>query len=312
MAGSDDRLWTVRNSSDDRDRRVPCIQGIIHIPGLQTFLPGILRICRLGTGGQYGRRRQHRCADLHRWVALHLRPGASHRDSVFPGISDLHHEISPEFGEKFYRPVVEIFAGIPSVVYGWVGLTVLVPAIKILFDRQVGHSILAAGLVLAVMIFPTITSVAADALHSVPKECRMAAYGLGSTRWQTIYRIVVPAAAPGIISGVILGLARAFGEALAVAMVIGQTTALPTSIFSTTKTLTTEIAAQMGNAMEGGEMKSALWTMALLLFAISLFFIFLIHHVTAVKPEKEEKTSTSVKTSTTAVPVKQFAAKGEN
>ena len=202
-------------------------------------------------------------------------------------------EISPKFGEKFYRPVVEIFAGIPSVVYGWVGLTVLVPAIKILFDRQVGHSILAAGLVLAVMIFPT-------------------AYGLGSTRWQTIYRIVVPAAAPGIISGVILGLARAFGEALAVAMVIGQTTALPTSIFSTTKTLTTEIAAQMGNAMEGGEMKSALWTMALLLFAISLFFIFLIHHVTAVKPEKEEKTSTSVKTSTTAVPVKQFAAKGEN
>ena len=84
-------------------------------------------------------------------------------------------EISPKFGEKFYRPVVEIFAGIPSVVYGWVGLTVLVPAIKILFDRQVGHSILAAGLVLAVMIFPTITSVAADALHSVPKECRMAA-----------------------------------------------------------------------------------------------------------------------------------------
>ena len=221
-------------------------------------------------------------------------------------------ECLAEFGEKFYRPVVEIFAGIPSVVYGWVGLTVLVPAIKILFDRQVGHSILAAGLVLAVMIFPTITSVAADALHSVPKECRMAAYGLGSTRWQTIYRIVVPAAAPGIISGVILGLARAFGETLAVAMVIGQTTALPTSIFSTTKTLTTEIAAQMGNAMEGGEMKSALWTMALLLFAISLFFIFLIHHVTAVKPEKEEKTSTSVKTSTTAVPVKQFAAKGEN
>ena len=309
MAGSDDRLWTVRNSSDDRDRRVPCIQGIIHIPGLQTFLPGILRICRLGTGGQYGRRRQHRCADLHRWVALHLLLIAT---PFSLGSAIFITEISPKFGEKFYRPVVEIFAGIPSVVYGWVGLTVLVPAIKILFDRQVGHSILAAGLVLAVMIFPTITSVAADALHSVPKECRMAAYGLGSTRWQTIYRIVVPAAAPGIISGVILGLARAFGEALAVAMVIGQTTALPTSIFSTTKTLTTEIAAQMGNAMEGGEMKSALWTMALLLFAISLFFIFLIHHVTAVKPEKEEKTSTSVKTSTTAVPVKQFAAKGEN
>lgn len=194
-------------------------------------------------------------------------------------------EISPKFGEKFYRPVVEIFAGIPSVVYGWIGLTVLVPAIKKVFDLQVGHSVLAASIVLAVMIFPTITSVAADAIHSVSKDCRMAAYGLGSTRWQTTYRIVLPAASSGIISGVILGLARAFGEALAVAMVIGQTTALPTSIFSRTKTLTTEIASQMGNAMEGGEMKSALWTMALLLFLISLLFISLIHHFSGTKQE---------------------------
>ena len=91
----------------------------------------------------------------------------------------------------------------------------------------------------------------------------MAAYGLGSTRWQSIYKVVLPAAGSGILSGIILGLARAFGEALAVAMVIGQTTALPTGIFSTTKSLTTEIAAQMGNATEGGEMKTALWTMAL-------------------------------------------------
>lgn len=194
-------------------------------------------------------------------------------------------EISPKFGEKFYRPVVQIFAGIPSVVYGWVGLTVLIPAIKKVFDRQVGHSVLAAGIVLALMIFPTIASVSADAIRSVPADCRMAAYGLGSTRWQTIYRIVIPAAYPGILSGVILGLARAFGEALAVAMVIGQTTAFPTGIFSSTKTLTTEIASQMGNAMEGGEMKTALWTMALLLFLISLLFIFLIHFIAGKTPE---------------------------
>lgn len=188
-------------------------------------------------------------------------------------------EIAPGIGEKFYRPVVEIFAGIPSVVYGWVGLTVLVPAIKIIFHRQVGHSVLAAGLVLAVMIFPTITSVSADAIAAVPEECRNAAYGLGSTRWQAIWRVMVPAASSGIITGVILGLARAFGEALAVAMVIGQTTALPTGIFSTTKTLTTEIAAQMGNAMEGGELKAALWSMALLLFFISLLCITIIHRL---------------------------------
>ena len=184
-------------------------------------------------------------------------------------------EISPAFGERFYRPVVEIFAGIPSVVYGWVGLTILVPAIKTVFHRQVGHS------VLAVMIFPTITSVSA--------ECRNAAYGLGSTRWQVIWRVIVPASSSGVITGVILGLARAFGEALAVAMVIGQTTALPTGIFSTTKTLTTEIAAQMGNAMEGGELKSALWTMALLLFLISLLFITLIHYFSGNRKKEEGK-----------------------
>ena len=201
-------------------------------------------------------------------------------------------EIAPKFGEKFYRPVIQIFAGIPSVVYGWVGLTVLVPCIRDIFHRQVGHSILAAGLVLAIMIFPTITSVSADAIRAVPKEYRMGAYGMGSTRWQTIYKIVLPASA--IFSGIILGLARAFGEALAVAMVIGQTTALPENIFSTTKSLTTEITAQMGNAMEGGETKTALWTLALLLFLISLFFIFLIHILSSKKPEGSHgKASTS-------------------
>ena len=186
-------------------------------------------------------------------------------------------EIAPKFGEKFYRPIVD----------GWVGLTVLIPAIKKIFGLQVGHSILAAGIVLALMIFPTISNVAADSISSVPKDYRMAAYGLGSTRWQSIYKVVLPAAGSGILSGIILGLARAFGEALAVAMVIGQTTALPTGIFSTTKSLTTEIAAQMGNATEGGEMKTALWTMALLLFLLSLVFILLIHYFSRPKKDKE-------------------------
>lgn len=188
-------------------------------------------------------------------------------------------EISPKFGEKFFRPVVQIFAGIPSVVYGWVGLTVLVPAIKAIFHVQVGQSILAAGLVLAVMIFPTITSMASDAIAAVPKTNRDGAYGLGSTRWQAIYRVIVPAAKSGIISSIIMGLARAFGEALAVAMVIGQTTAMPHGLLSRSKTITTEIAAQMGNAMEGGELKTALWTLALLLFLISLLFIWIIHRI---------------------------------
>ncbi len=188
-------------------------------------------------------------------------------------------EISPRFGRAVLQPTVEIFVGIPSVVYGWVGLTVVVPKIKEIFDVPTGFSVLAAAIVLAVMIFPTITSVAADALRSVSQTYRQAAYGLGSTRWQVIYKIVIPAAVNGILTGIILGLARAFGEALAVAMVIGKMRAFPTSLLSPTTNLTSAIASDMGGAMEGGEYNMALWTMALLLFLVSLLFIFLIHYV---------------------------------
>jgi phosphate transport system permease protein len=189
-------------------------------------------------------------------------------------------EIAPKWGEKLFQPAIEIFVGIPSVVYGWIGLTVLVPSIRDVFHaRMGGYSVLAAGIVLAVMIFPTITTVAADAIRSVPDYYRKGAYGLGSTRWQVIYRIVLPASKTGILTGVILGLARAFGEALAVAMVIGKTRAFPTSILSPTNNLTAAIAADMGNSANGGEANMALWSMALLLFLISMFFIALIHFI---------------------------------
>ncbi len=188
-------------------------------------------------------------------------------------------EISPKLGTRFFRPAVELFVGIPSVIYGWVGLTTLVPAIRDLFDLNVGYSVLAAGIVLAIMIFPTITSVVTDAIKSVPNDYRKAAYGLGATRWQVIYQIVMPAAKPGVFTGIIMGLARAFGEALAVAMVIGRMRAFPTSILSPTTNLTAAIASDMGGSMDGGEYNTALWTMALLLFLISLLFIFIIHRI---------------------------------
>lgn len=189
-------------------------------------------------------------------------------------------EISPKAGTKLFQPAVEIFVGIPSVVYGWIGLTVLVPFIRDTFHAKMGgYSVLAASIVLAVMIFPTITTVAADAIRSVSQEYRQAAYGLGSTRWQVIYRVVLPAALPGILTGIILGLARAFGEALAVAMVIGKTRAFPANLLSPTNNLTAAIAADMGNSANGGEQNLALWTMALLLFLMSMLFIFLIHAI---------------------------------
>lgn len=198
-------------------------------------------------------------------------------------------EIAPKAGTKIFQPAIEMFVGIPSVVYGWIGLTVLVPFIRDTFHaRMGGYSVLAASIVLAIMIFPTITTVAADSIRSIPQYYRKAAYGLGSTRWQVIYRIVLPAAKSGILTGIILGLARAFGEALAVAMVIGKTRAFPKDILSPTNNLTAAIAADMGNSASGGEQNMALWTMALLLFLISMLFIFIIHRIDAAGKKKEK------------------------
>lgn len=196
-------------------------------------------------------------------------------------------EIAPPWGRLLIRPAVELFVGIPSVVYGWIGLTVLVPLLRSLFHTQFGFSVLAASCVLAVMIFPTITSMAADALLAVPKDWRSASYALGATRWETIYRVVIPAARTGIFTGIVLGLARALGEALAVAMVIGQMKVMPTSLLSPASTLTTVIASDMGGAMEGGEYSAALWTMALILFLFSSLFIYLIHRIADASQLKE-------------------------
>ncbi|MCI6573679.1 MAG: phosphate ABC transporter permease subunit PstC [Actinomycetaceae bacterium] len=186
-------------------------------------------------------------------------------------------EIAPRIGDKLFRPAVELFLGIPSVVYGWVGMTVLLRLFKDESKGLTGESVLAASIVLAVMIFPTITTVSADAMRAVPDDYRIGAYGLGSTRWQVIYRVVLPAAKVGIFTGIILGLARAFGEALAVAMVIGKTKAFAATILNGTSTLTTAMTADMQEAAEGSEFKAALWTLALVLFLISMLCILIIH-----------------------------------
>ena len=196
-------------------------------------------------------------------------------------------EISPKFSKSVLQPVIEIFVGIPSVVYGWMGLTILVPAIASAFHLQYGFSVLAGAIVLSIMIFPSITSVAADAIRNVPNDYREASYGLGSTRWQLIRKMLLPTALPGILTGVILGLARAFGEALAVAMVIGKMQAFPKSILSPTYNLTSEIAADMGNTANGGEFNNALWSMALLLLLISFAFIMIVRTMSR-KGEKRQ------------------------
>ncbi|MDR3645882.1 MAG: phosphate ABC transporter permease subunit PstC, partial [Clostridia bacterium] len=186
-------------------------------------------------------------------------------------------EISPRLGQRFLQPAIEIFVGIPSVVYGWVGYTLLCPVIAKVFRIPTGgEGLLAAGIVLALMIFPTVTTVSTDAIRSLPQEHKEASYALGSTRWQMIRKVRLPAASSGIFTGVVLGIARAFGEALAVSMVIGMDMNFPKSLLSRTMTLTNVIATSMGTASENSAWTASLWSMALLLFAISFVFIVII------------------------------------
>ena len=184
-------------------------------------------------------------------------------------------QISPRLGEKVLQPAMEIFVGVPSVVYGWVGVTVLVPFIKSSFGG-LGFSLLAGILVLSIMILPTITSISSDAIRTIPKDYIEASYGLGATRWQTISRVIVPTAKGGILTGVVLGIARAFGEALAVQMVIGNSISLVKSLTGTTSTLTSILTMDMANTVSGTAWNNALWAMAFLLMVISFLFIILI------------------------------------
>lgn len=184
-------------------------------------------------------------------------------------------EIRPTWGKRILQPAIELLVGIPSVVYGFVGLTLIVPFLRASFPG-LGFGLLAGTIVLSIMILPTITSVAYDAIKSLSPKLKEASYGLGATRWQTIRSVLVPAALPGLLTGVVLGMARAFGEALAVQMVIGNAQRIPSSLTDPTSTITSLLTLEMGNTVSGTAYNNALWSMALLLLLMSLLFIFLI------------------------------------
>ena len=186
--------------------------------------------------------------------------------------------ISSKFGKKVLQPALELFVGIPSVVYGWIGISILVPLIKNSFGG-LGFSLLSGILVLSIMILPTIASLASDAISTVPRDYLEASYGLGATRWQTISKVIIPAAKNGILTGVVLGIARAFGEALAVQMVIGNSARIPAGLTDSTATLTSIITMDMANTATGTPWNNALWTLALILLVISFLFILLIRKI---------------------------------
>lgn len=184
-------------------------------------------------------------------------------------------EIMPKFGRKYLQPVIELLAGIPSVVYGFIGLSVIVPFFRDVFPGQ-GVGIAAGAIVLSIMILPTMTTVATDALAALPSGLKEGSYALGATRWQTIYRVVLPTTLPSLMTGVVLGIARAFGEALAVQMVIGNAPFIPKSLFESAQTLTSAITLSMGNTVTGSAHNNALWSLALILMLMTFVFVFIV------------------------------------
>ena len=172
-------------------------------------------------------------------------------------------EIAPHRIGRLLGSMVELLAGIPSVVYGFVGLIVIVPFIRNVLGGN-GLSVLAGAIILGIMILPTIISISRDSLLAVPKEYKEGSLALGATHYQTIARVIVPAARSGIITAIVLGMGRAIGETMAVVMVTGNSTIIPNGILSPVRTMTSNIVLEMGYA--SGDHQAALFATGMILF----------------------------------------------
>ena len=180
-------------------------------------------------------------------------------------------EIAPSFLKNILKSLIEILAAIPSVVLGFIGIITLGPVIKNFFRLSTGMCGFTGSLLLAFMALPTIVSISEDALRNVPRSYRQAALGLGATKWQMIWRVVVPAASSGILASIMLGIGRVIGETMVVMMVTGNAPVIPHSLFQPLRTLTATIAAEMGETVRGGLHYYALFAVGLVLFVLSFF-----------------------------------------
>uniref|UniRef100_A0A7V3PSF8 Phosphate transport system permease protein n=1 Tax=candidate division WOR-3 bacterium TaxID=2052148 RepID=A0A7V3PSF8_UNCW3 len=174
-------------------------------------------------------------------------------------------EFAPRWSVAILKPMIELLAGIPSVVYGFIGVMVLVPWIRRSFGGP-GFSILAAGIVLGIMILPTVIAISLDALRAVPLSYKEGSLALGATRWQTLYRVMLRAAKSGVIASLILAMGRAIGETMAVIMVAGNALLISASPLAPVRTLTSNIALEMGYA--AGDHQKALFATGIVLFVI--------------------------------------------
>jgi phosphate transport system permease protein len=170
---------------------------------------------------------------------------------------------------EFLKITVELLAAIPSVVWGFIGLAIMNPIIIKTFNVPVGLNVLNAGVILGLMAAPIMTSIAEDALKAVPDRYREAAEAMGATRWQVIYKVVLPAAKNGLLGAVLLGVGRGFGETMAVLMATGHSINIPTSVFDSVRALTATIAAELGETAAGSPHYQALFTIGIFLFIIT-------------------------------------------
>ena len=171
--------------------------------------------------------------------------------------------------KEIFKIVIELLAAIPSVVWGFIGLTVMNRLIIYLFDAPIGLTVLNGGIILALMSIPIIVSIGEDALKAVPDSYREAAEALGATRWQVVYRVLLPAAKNGLLAAVLLGVARAVGETMAVLMATGHAVQIPTSVLDSVRTLTATIAAELGEAPVHSDHYQVLFLIGVLLFSIT-------------------------------------------
>jgi phosphate transport system permease protein len=181
-------------------------------------------------------------------------------------------EIAPASIKEILKSVIELLAGIPSVVLGFFGMIVVAPWLQETFDLPTGLNIINASLILAIMAIPTISSISEDALYAVSREFKEASYALGATKFETITRVIVPAALSGISTAVILGMSRAIGETMVVLMVAGGAAAIPESLFDSVRPMPASIAAEMGEAPYRSLHYQALFATGIVLFALTLIF----------------------------------------
>lgn len=196
-------------------------------------------------------------------------------------------EIAKKKTRSLLKPLIELLAGIPSVVYGFFGLVVIVPLIQSLFNLPVGETALAGSVVLAIMALPTIITISEDAMRNTPRAMKEASLALGASQWQTIYKVVIPYSASGITAGAILGIGRAIGETMAVLMVTGNAAVIPNSFLAPVRTIPATIAAELGEAPNGGLHYEALFALGCILFLITFGINMLVEMVTNKQSHKK-------------------------